>query len=158
MNSPEAPLLKRMNRLKENVDESLLTPAQIEALEKIIEHRKDGAQFINLHGPRDAGKTFLCWALQQKDEWEYYQALPDDPTSPAVIYDHGSPERRTTRKLRNHVSITGVATVVYVTERPANELYPRVEFRPEDSHYEMVESTWERLGIKCNKKRDLPSQ
>lgn len=148
MTSPNAPLLERMNSLKQGIDESLLTPAQQEAREAIKQHREDGAQFINLYGPRDAGKTLLCWVLQQGDEWDYYQALPKNPDSPVVIYDHGDPDRRATRELRNHASITGLATVVYVTERPATELYPRVELRPDDSHYEAVVNTLERLNIK----------
>ena len=147
MSSPEAPLLQRMNALKEAVDESLLTPAQQEAREEIVEHREDGTPFINLHGPRHAGKTFLCWILQDVSEWVYYQAIPNDPDTPTVIYDHGDPNRRATRNLRNHASINGLATVVYVTERPAEEVYPRVELRPDDSHYEQVASTWEDLGI-----------
>jgi len=150
MTSPEAPLLQRMNALKEAVDESLLTPAQQEVHEEIIEHREDGAPFINLHGPRHAGKTFLCWVLQDVSEWVYYQAVPNDPDAPTVIYDHGDPSRRATRTLRNHASINGLATVVYVTDRPAEEVYPRVELRPDDSHYEQVASTWEDLGIDTN--------
>ena len=147
MTSPEAPLLQRMNVLKEAVDESLLTPAQQEVREEIIEHREDGTPFINLHGPRHAGKTFLCWVLQDMSEWSYNQAVSNDPDTPTVIYDHGDPDRRATRTLRNHASINGLATVVYVTERPAEELYPRVELRPDESHYEQVASTWEDLGI-----------
>lgn len=151
MNSPEATLLQQMNVLKNAVDESLLTSAQEEALQAIMDHREDGAPFINLNGHKHAGKTFLCWVLEEVSEWTYYQAFPNHPDTPTVIYDHGDPERRSTRRLRNHASINGLATVVYVTNRPAEELYPRVELRPGDSHYEQVAGTWEDLGLDPDK-------
>lgn len=150
MNSPKAPLLKRMNVLKKVADESLLTPAQEEARQAITDHQSDGASFINLHGPRHAGKTFLSWVLRDGTEGVYYQALPNNPDGPTVIYDHGEPERRATRQLRNHASIHQLETVVYVTERPAEELYPRVELRPGDTHYDLVAERWEELGLKTD--------
>lgn len=155
MTSPDAPLLRQMNRVKEALDKSMLTPAQQDVREAIIEHREDSEPFINLHGPQNAGKTFLCWILREEQDWGYYQAFPSDPTNPTVIYDHGKSDRESTRKLRNHASIQGLATVVYVTEKPANEIYPRVELRPDNSHYEMVASTWNSLGINYPGKNQL---
>lgn len=136
-----------MNTLKEAASEELLTDAQEQALMEIKGHREDETRFINLHGPRYAGKTFLCWVLHQTTDWIYYQALTDNPDTPTVIYDHGDPERRATRKLRNHASINGIATAIYVTRRPADEVYPRVELQPDDSHYEQVANNWEDLGL-----------
>lgn len=150
MTSPKAPLLQQMNKLKEVASEELLTNAQKEAISKITEHKKDDARFINLHGPQYAGKTFLCWVLARSRDWVYYQALPDNPDTPTVIYDHGEQERRSTRKLRNHASINGLATTIYVTRRPADEVYPRVELQPDDSHYEKVAENWDDLGLDVN--------
>ena len=147
MASPDAPLLKQMNTLKDAVDESLLTPAQEQARDTILDHREDGAPFINLHGPRHAGKTFLCWVLHETEAWPYYQAVHEQPDNPIITYDHGDSGRRATRKLRNHASINGLATVVYVTNQPADELYPRVELRPGENHYEQVASNREDLGL-----------
>jgi hypothetical protein len=147
MISPESPLLQQMNRLKDAASEAMLTDAQQEAFSEIKQHREDEARFINLHGPRYAGKTFLCWILSQSSDWYYNQAIADNPDTPTVVYDHGDPERRTTRQLRNHASIHGLATTVYVTRRPADELYPRVELKPGDEHYEQVAKNWEELGL-----------
>jgi hypothetical protein len=147
MSSPEAPLLRQTNTLKQAADESLLTDAQEGALDAIQQHRDDGAQFINLHGPRHSGKTFLCWVLHLSEGWDYYQTGSKGVDEPTVIYDHGDPERRATRQLRNQASIQGLATVVYVTESPAAELYPRVELRPGDQHYQQVADNWEELNL-----------
>ena len=147
MTSPETPLLRQMNVLKDTADESLLTDAQRDARDAILQHRQDDARFINLHGPRHAGKTFLCWVLHLSEGWGYYQTGSNDADTPTVIYDHGEPERRATRQLRNRASINGLATVVYVTKRPADELYPRVELRPGDDHYQQVTDTWQELGL-----------
>jgi len=147
MTSPDASLLRQMNVLKEAAEESLLISAQEEARATIKQHREDDARFINLHGPRHAGKTFLCWMMHLAEGWGYYQWDSKNGGTPTVIYDHGDPERRATRNLRNYASIKGLATVVYVTEQPAKELYPRVELRPGDGHYEEVSSTWEELGL-----------
>jgi hypothetical protein len=147
MTSPEAPLLRQMNVLKEAADESLLTDAQEDAYDAILQHREDGARFINLHGSRHAGKTFLCWVLHLSEGWAYYQTGSKSVDTPTVIYDHGEPERRATRQLRNRARINGLATIVYVTEHPADELYPRVELRPGDEHYQQIADTWDDLGL-----------
>lgn len=147
MTSPKATLLTRTNTLKDAAAEDLLTDAQQQAFDEIQAHREDGAHFINLHGPRYAGKTFLCWVLHQTPAWVYYQAMHDNPDTPTVIFDHGDPKRRATRKLRNHTSIHGLATILYVTRRPADELYPRVELNPDDRHYDQVASNWDTLGL-----------
>jgi hypothetical protein len=147
MTSPEAPLLKRSNVLKEAASDELLTGPQEQALEAIREHRNDNARFINLYGPRQSGKTFLCWVLQQSGTWEYHQANPDSVSSATVIYDHGEADRMATRRLRNHATINGVASVVYVTEKPAEELYPRIELEPSSDHYATIEDNWDSLGL-----------
>jgi hypothetical protein len=147
-----------MNRLKDALDEPMLTPAQKDVRETIIEYREDGEPFINLHGPRNAGKTFLSWILREEQGWGYYQAYPKDPSTPTVIYDHGGSDREATRKLRNQAAIHGLATVVYVTEKPAREIFPRVELRPDDRHYETVSDTWDSLGIKYNKQNTTTNQ
>jgi len=146
MTSPEAPLITQSNTLKQVEFEAHLTDAQRAALTAIKNHRDAGEVYINLYGPKDAGKTFLCWALHE-DGWEYHQAFPDRVTNPAVIYDHGSPERRATRQLRNNVELQGVACVVYVTRTPAEEVYPRVQLSPSTTHYKTVVETWENLGL-----------
>lgn len=147
MTSPKASLLRRTNVLKEAACEEMLTSAQEHAIKEIKEHREDKAQFINLYGPQYAGKTFLCWVLQETKDWVYYQAVSNNPDTPTVIYDHGDPERCATRNLRNHASINGLATVVYVTRRPADEIYPRVELQPGDGHYQQVAENWEHLDL-----------
>jgi hypothetical protein len=73
--------------------------------------------------------------------------MPDTADEPVVIYDHGDAERMATRKLRTHASINGLATVVYVTHKPAEEIYPRVELEPDKDHYETVRSNWKSLGL-----------
>jgi hypothetical protein len=151
MSSPEAALLKQANALKEslgqNDPESMLTAAQVDVLETIRQHRADGEPFINLYGPRGSGKTFLCWVLHATDEWEYHQALPDSIDSPAVIYDHGESDRTATRRLRNHATINAVASVVYVTEQPAQEVFPRVKLDPSEDHYETIAQQWTDLNL-----------
>ena len=128
----------------------MLTDVQQQALDQIQRYRRQEHQFINLYGPKDAGKTFLCWILQQNGMWEYYQALPERPRSPDVIYDHGNTRRQATRKLRNHATIHGLGTVLYVTRSPADELYPRVELSPEERHYKDVISRWKQLDLPTN--------
>jgi len=146
MASPEAPLLQRLNTLKQIQHQKYLTESQQEALETIKQHRDNGEIYINLYGPKGAGKTFLCWALQTNG-WTYHQTFHNRVNNPAVIYDHGSRERRATRELRNNVELNGVACVVYVTRKPAEEVYPRVELTPSAPHYETVAATWEELGL-----------
>jgi len=147
MTSPNAPLLRRMNALKDAVAVDQFSTAQREAMDQIQEHRDEDARFINLYGPKEAGKTFLCWAMQKSEGWEYHPQMPDSADEPVVIYDHGDADRMATRKLRTHASINGLATVVYVTNKPAEEVFPRVELAPEEEHYETVQSNWESLGL-----------
>ena len=151
MNSPKATLLKQANTLKETLEqddpESMLTAAQADTLETIRQHRADGEPFINLYGPRSGGKTFLCWVLHATDEWKYHQALPESVNGPAVIYDHAESDRMATRRLRNHATINAVASVIYVTEQPANEVFPRVKLEPSEDHYETIAQQWADLGL-----------
>lgn len=135
-----------MNALKRLDFEEALTQPQHEAIDAIRTHRDHGEPYINLYGPADAGKTFLCWALHA-DGWGYYQALADGVSETAVIYDHGSPDRRATRRLRNNIDMSPADTVVYVTQSHATEVYPRIELTPSDTHYRQVAATWERLGF-----------
>jgi hypothetical protein len=144
MSSPEAPLLRRANALKHLDFEPELTPPQREAIKAIRTQRDRGEPYINLYGPADAGKTFLCWALQA-DGWGYYQALPDSVSEPAVIYDHAAPDQRATRRLRNNFDMTGAEVVLYVTRSQASEVFPRIKLAQSDAHYRQVAATWERL-------------
>jgi len=147
MTSPESALLKQMNKLKEVASEDLLTEEQHGAINQIRQHREQDVRFINLYGSKDAGKTFLCWVLQRSEGWKYYPNMPEKADEPVVIYDHSDPDRMATRRLRNHANINGLATVVYVTETPAEELHPRVELSPSDSHYERIQSNWESMEL-----------
>lgn len=147
MTSPNAPLLKRSNRLKQAASTDRLTDAQQSALQEIRDHREDGERFINLHGPQESGKTFLCWVLHNEENWEYHQAIPDSVSQPAAIYDHGKADRMHTRRLRNQATINGVACVVYVTEKPAEEVYPRVNLEVGSSHYTTIQENWDELGL-----------
>ncbi len=149
MTSPESDLLTRMNSLKQVDVNEHLTSAQEDALEEIREHRKNGEPYINLYGPRNSGKTFLCWALREYG-WEYQQAHFQRITEPdvtAVVYDHGEPNRSTTRQLRNNVDLSGLSNVVYVTKTPAEEVYPRVKLSPDEQHQQAIAACWETLGI-----------
>lgn len=149
MTSPESNLLTRMNTLKQvNINEHL-TSAQKGALEEIRQHRDNGEPFINLYGPRNSGKTFLCWALRGYG-WKYQQARFERVTEPdvtAVVYDHGKPDRSTTRQLRNNVDLSGLSNVVYVTKSPAKEIYPRVHLSTDEQHYQTIAASWDALGL-----------
>lgn len=152
MNSPEAPKLRRMNELKRTLSVDFLTDAQQEAMKEIMDHRSDNARFINLYGGKEVGKTYLSWVLQKTEEWKYYPQLPESAENPVVIYDHADPDRMATRNLRNHASINGIATVLYVTNKPAVEVFPRVELDPSDDHYETIKSNWESLELPTGKR------
>jgi hypothetical protein len=52
-----------------------------------------------------------------------------------------------TRRLRNHATINAVASVTYVTEQPANEVFPRVKLEPSEDHYETIAQQWADLGL-----------
>jgi len=147
MTSPEAPLLRQLNTLKQvDTYTEYLTEEQRDVFETIRSYRENGEPYINLHGPKSAGKTFICWALQEGD-WAYHQALPDRVNNPAVIYDHGEYERMATRSLRNNVEMNGVACVLYVTRKVAEEIYPRIEFNPSTAHYKAIANNWDQLGL-----------
>jgi len=149
MTSPESNLLTRMNTIKQIDLKKHLTPSQEDALEEIRQYRKNGEPFINLHGPRNSGKTFLCWALREYG-WKYQQADFQRVTEPdvtAVVYDHGKPDRSTTRQLRNNVDLSGLSNVVYVTKSPAKEVYPRVHLSTDEQHYQTITANWDSLGI-----------
>ena len=149
MTSPESNLLTRMNTIKQIDLKKHLTPSQEDALEQIRQYRKNGEPFINLHGPRNSGKTFLCWALREYG-WKYQQADFQRVTEPdvtAVVYDHGKPDRSTTRQLRNNVDLSGLSNVVYVTKSPAKEIYPRVHLSTDEQHYQTIAASWDTLGI-----------
>lgn len=146
MTSPNAPLLTRMNTLKQAEFSECLTDTQSDALDAIQDYREGGEPYVNVYGPPEAGKTFLCWALQETG-WAYYQALPDRVTETTVIFDHGSPEKQATRQLRNKAEMNGVACAVYVTRKAAEEVYPRVELTPPATHYEKIAENWNRLGL-----------
>jgi len=149
MTLPEADILKRMNSLKQVDIKQYLTSEQKGALEEVRQHREDGEPFINLYGPRNSGKTFLCWALREHG-WKYQQAHFQRVTEPdvtAVIYDHGKPDRSTTRQLRNNVVLSGLSNVVYVTRSPAKEVYPRVHISAGEQHHRSVAANWDTLGL-----------
>ncbi len=149
MTSPESSLLVRMNTIKQTDLKKHLTPSQEDALKEIRQYRKNGEPFINLHGPRNSGKTFLCWALREYG-WKYQQADFQRVTEPdvtAVVYDHGKPDRSTTRQLRNNVDLSGLSNVVYVTRSPAKEVYPRVQISTDEQHYKRIAANWDSLGI-----------
>ncbi|ATW88245.1 hypothetical protein halTADL_1480 [Halohasta litchfieldiae] len=149
MTSPESNLLTRMNTIKQIDLKKHLTPSQEDALEEIRQYRKNGEPFINLHGPRNSGKTFLCWALREYG-WKYQQADFQRVTEPdvtAVVYDHGKPDRSTTRQLRNNVDLSGLSNVVYVTKSPAKEIYPRVHLSTDEQHYQTIAASWDTLSI-----------
>jgi GTPase SAR1 family protein len=149
MTSPEADLLKQMNTLKQVDIRQHLTSAQKGALEEIRQHRENGEPFINLYGPRNSGKTFLCWALREHG-WKYQQAHFQRVTEPdvtAVVYDHGKPDRSTTRQLRNNVDLSGLSNVVYVTKSPAKEVYPRVHLSVDEQHHQSIAANWDTLGL-----------
>jgi len=138
-----------MNTIKQIDLKKHLTPSQEDALEEIRQYRKNGEPFINLHGPRNSGKTFLCWALREYG-WKYQQADFQRVTEPdvtAVVYDHGKPDRSTTRQLRNNVDLSGLSNVVYVTKSPAKEIYPRVHLSTDEQHYQTIAASWDTLGI-----------
>jgi hypothetical protein len=138
-----------MNTIKQIDLKKHLTPSQEDALEEIRQYRKNGEPFINLHGPRNSGKTFLCWALREYG-WKYQQADFQRVTEPdvtAVVYDHGKPDRSTTRQLRNNVDLSGLSNVVYVTKSPAKEIYPRVHLSTDEQHYQTIAASWDTLSI-----------
>jgi len=145
----EADILKQMNTLKKVDIKEHLTSAQKDALEEIRQYRENGEPFINLHGSRNSGKTFLCWALREHG-WKYQQAHFQRVTEPdvtAVVYDHGKPDRATTRQLRNNVDLSGLSNVVYVTKSPAKEVYPRVHLSADEQHHRSVAANWDTLGL-----------
>lgn len=147
MTSPNAPALRRINRLKQAASEEHLTSEQQRALKEILQQRKRRESYINLHGPSDAGKTFLAWVLSNKDGWGYYQSFPDEVHETVVIFDHGNSDRDSTRDLRRQSQLNRLATVVYITSKPATELYPRVALVPSVEHYNTIESNWEAIGL-----------
>jgi hypothetical protein len=154
MTSPEAPLLTQMNALKQINFHEYLTDAQQTSLDAIHDHRDAGEPYINLYGPPKAGKTFLCWALQSEG-WTYHQAIPERVNNPTAIYDHGKPDQRATRELRNNAELNGIACVLYVTRKEAEEVFPRVELAPTTAHYEAVAANWEKVGLDPE---DAPTQ
>jgi hypothetical protein len=140
MTSPNADLLRRLNQIKANLSVDLLTPPQMEAYEQILEYIDRGEPRINLHGPSGVGKTVVSWVLAEEHDWEY---LPDPDTEPSrqsVIYDHASPKRAATRRLRADIQLNNLTRTVYVTRVPAKELYPRVNLDPDlDKQKDQIE-------------------
>jgi replication-associated recombination protein RarA len=148
--SPSAPALQRANKIKQAVTEELLTADQQRAIDAILEHRENREQYINLYGPSNTGKSFLAWVLSEQHGWGYYQSLAEDVGETVAIFDHGKPDRDSTRDLRRHSRLTGLATILYITNKPATEVYPRVTLDPSAEHYNTIESNWETIGLNTN--------
>lgn len=136
-----------MNTLKESINSDFLTDAQQEAYERVEMYREEGHPRINLHGPRAAGKTYLCWVLAASAIWSYYPVMPGRARSPHVIYDHGTIERMSQRQFRNNIQINSISNAVYVTEKPADEIHPQVGLNPGEDHYEQIAQVWNELGL-----------
>lgn len=150
MTSPSAPVLQRANKIKQAVTEELLTADQQRALDTILEHRKNREKYINLYGPSNAGKTFLAWVLSEQHRWGYYQSFAEDVGETVAIFDHGKPDRDSTRDLRRQSRLSGLATVLYITNKPATEVYPRVTLDPSAEHYNTIESNWATIDLNTN--------
>lgn len=147
MTSPSAPSLQRMNKLKRAVSEEYITPEQQRALKEILNYRQKREPYINFHAPSNAGKTFLAWVLSSKRGWGYYQSFPDEVSETVAIFDHGKCDRNSTRNLRRRSRLNGLATVLYITNKPATEVYPRVTLDSSTEDYSTMKSNWKKLGL-----------
>jgi len=145
MTSPKAQLLCDSNLIKDNLSEDLLTSEQRRIYKEIKNSVCAGEKRINLVGPPGVGKTVTCWVLAAQGDWQYLSDMDMDPDHRSVIYDHGSPKRKATRRIRAKMDLHNISRVIYVTREPAEELYPRVSLDPGPDHANKIEESLDGL-------------
>jgi len=145
MTSPKAELLCDSNLIKNNLSEDLLTSEQRRVYAEIKNSVRAGERRINLTGPPGVGKTVICWVLAAQEDWQYLSDMEMDPDHRSVIYDHGSPKRKATRRIRAKMDLHNISRVIYVTREPAEELYPRVTLSPGPDHADKIEQSLDEI-------------
>jgi energy-coupling factor transporter ATP-binding protein EcfA2 len=133
-----------VNLIKEKADERWLTDSQREVYEAILEHWQS-QPFVNLCGPRGAGKTFLARLLAKHHGYAYVHELAQaPPNAPQVVLDDAEYDRA----LRPLARDLGLGRVLLITETPVRETMPKVELVL-DTHdvYQFCANLSERCGI-----------
>jgi len=133
-----------MNLIKERADEGWLTDSQREVYQVILE-RWLTQPFVNLWGPRGAGKTFLARLLAKCRGYAYVHNLAEAPqNTPQVVLD----DAEYSRALRPLARSLGLGRVLLITETPVREAMPKVELtlNAHDVH-QFCANLSERCGI-----------
>lgn len=117
------PILIERDNLQQGATMAALSPDQQTILEAIESLRE--TQLVNIHGPSEAGKTFLGWMLAQKyDHWSYYPWVPRSPIDETyVIIDNVAPRRVASRRVQEFVWFDDVELAVALSREPVPEIH-----------------------------------
>jgi len=140
MTSPNAELLQRTNKIKQNLSYDILSTDQQSAYDQLKKHAEKGEKTINLYGSAGTGKTVLCWVFAEEEGWQYLPDTGAEPEANSVIFDHGDTDRESTRRLRARMELKSISRSIYVSRSPATELYPRVELDSESDYQENIQN------------------
>lgn len=112
-----------VNLIKEKADESWLTDSQRLVYDSILE-RWLAQPFVNLHGLRGSGKSFIARMLAKRGGYTYVQDLAlAPPHASTVVLD----DAEYSRALRPQARDLGLGRVVLITESAIRESMPKVE-------------------------------
>lgn len=114
-------LLALLNRLKAEVNITMLTDSQMHAYKTIIDNWRF-PQRVNLHGPPGSGCTFLAWAISRSQGVPFYpgpEALRDiNEFESRVIIDNVPSTERAIRDLLAKLQLHEVHSALVITHRP----------------------------------------
>ncbi len=118
-----------LNLIKERAEESWLTPHQSQVYVRILEGLSSHP-FVNVCGPRGAGKSFIARLLAKERGYGLAFDLEQAPDGAENVVLDDSAYRRPMRPLSR---AKGLGRVILMTEQPIREAMPRVVLQLDES-------------------------
>lgn len=118
-----------LNLIKERADESWLTPRQRQVYTRLLEGLSSHP-FVNVHGPRGAGKSFIGRLLAKTHGYILVFDLHEAPPSAGHIVLDDAVYGRSMRPLAREKEL---GRVILMTEQPVREAMTRLELQLVDS-------------------------
>ncbi len=124
-----------LNRIRQNADESWLTPSQKAAKEQIIKKLKFLDE-VNLWGNHGVGKTFLGWIMWKQKIADYAPSKEyvPPPSISLIVVDNSGWKRKEVLEILHHCRMKGHGKVMFITNEPVQHSVASVDLKltPED--------------------------
>jgi len=115
-------LLKLLNYVKAQADQSMLTPSQRLAFDRVLKQWRF-PDVINLCGPSGSGKTFLGWTIANYTSASFYvtpkhlkQDLP--LFTRGIVVDNTPTESKGLRKVLSEIQLRQIENALLITRAP----------------------------------------